>query len=74
MEDNEKKYPVIYYDLNATDLETVQEISDQVAAYFEREKVPFILLPKDVMVLKWLNKEEVLYFLKNIIKEVEEWQ
>ena len=74
MEDNEKKYPVIYYDLNATDLETVKEISDQVAAYFEKEKVPFILLPKDTMILKWLNKEEVLYFLKNIIEEVEKWQ
>lgn len=72
--DNEKKYPVLYYDLSTTDIETVSKISDQIATYFDREKVPFILLPKDIMVLKWLNKEEVLYFLKNIIEEVEKWQ
>ena len=72
--DNEKKYPVLYYDLSTTDVDTVAELSKQLTEYFEREKVPFILLPKDVMVLKWLNKEEVLCFLKNIIEEVEKWQ
>ncbi len=72
MNENEKKYPVVYYDLNDVNPKAVKEISDQIAEYFER--APFILfLPKDVMVLKWLSKEEALENLRNIIKEVEEW-
>ena len=71
--DNEKKYPVLYYDLG-TDQDLIAKISNELVNYFHREKVPFILLPKDLMELKWLSKEETLEHLRNIIKEVEEWQ
>jgi hypothetical protein len=72
--DNEKKYPVLYYDLSTTDVDIVAGLSKQLTEYFQKEKVPFILLPKDIMELKWLSKEETLEHLRNIIKEVEEWQ
>ncbi len=71
---NEKKFPVLYYDLDIADVELVQQISNQLADYFQREKVPFILLPKDVMTLKLLSKKEALDKLKDIVKEVESWE
>lgn len=71
---NEKKFPVLYYDLDIADLDLVQQISNQLAEYFQREKVPFILLPKDVMTLKLLSKKEALDKLRDIIKEVESWE
>lgn len=71
---NEKKFPVLYYDLDIADLDLVQQISNQLAEYFQREKVPFILLPKDVMTLKLLSKKETLDKLRDIMKEVESWE
>ena len=71
---DEKKFPVLYYDLDIADLDLVQQISNQLAEYFQREKVPFILLPKDVMTLKLLSKKEALDKLRDIMKEVESWE
>lgn len=71
---DEKKFPVLYYDLDTVDVELVQTISNQLAEYFQREKVPFILLPKDVMTLKLLSKKEALDKLRDIMKEVESWE
>ena len=71
---DEKKFPVLYYDLSTVDLDTVAKLSNQLANYFKREKVPFVLLPKDVMTLKLLSKKEALDNLKEIMKEVESWE
>ena len=71
---NEKKFPVLYYDLDIADVELVQQISNQLSNYFQREKIPFILLPKDVMTLKLLSKKEALDKLRDIMKEVESWE
>lgn len=71
---DEKKYPVLYYDMNNVDRETLLKLSDQLGKYFDRENVPFILLPKDVMELKWLSKEEALDLLNKIVEEVKSWE
>lgn len=71
---DEKKFPVLYYDLDIADLDLVYQISNQLTEYFKREKVPFILLPKDVMTLKLLSKKEALDKLRDIMKEVESWE
>ena len=71
---DEKKFPVLYYDLDIADLDLIYQISNQLTEYFNREKVPFILLPKDVMTLKLLSKKEALDKLRDIMKEVESWE
>jgi len=71
---DEKRYPVLYYDMNNVDKETLLKLSDQLGKYFDRENVPFILLPKDIMELKWLPKEEALNLLNKIVEEVKSWE
>ena len=53
----EREYPVLYYDLETIDFETLQKLADGLEKYFKRENVPFILLPKQ-MDMKWITKEE----------------
>ena len=74
--DNEKKYPVLYYDLD--DLENfspdfIVDIGQQLADYFKREKVPFILIPK-VTNLKWITKEDAIEQLETMLEEVKTWE
>lgn len=68
----EEKYPVLYYDLENIDLETLRELADGLEEYFKREKVPFILLPKQ-MDMKWMTKEEALKRIESIKEYVETW-
>lgn len=71
MED--KVYPVLYYDLKNTDLETLNHVHEQLEQFFARQDVPFLLLPKDTS-LKWLTKKEALQEIKNIEEYVETWE
>ena len=68
----EGKYPVLYYDLENIDLETLRELADGLEEYFKRENVPFILLPKQ-MDMKWMTKEEALKRIESIKEYVETW-
>jgi len=68
----EEKYPVLYYDLENIDLETLQKLADQLEEYFKRENVPFILLPKQ-MDVEWITKEEALKRIESIKEYVETW-
>ena len=68
----EREYPVLYYDLGNIDLETLQKLADGLEKYFERENVPFILLPKQ-MDIKWMTKEEALKRIEDIKEYVETW-
>ena len=71
---NENKvYPVLYYDLDNIDYETLQDVHDCLKKFFDRENVPFILLPKD-MNLKYLTKEVALEELKRLKEYVETWE
>lgn len=75
VEDLNKEYPVIYYDISQANPKWLETIAKQLDEYFSREyRLPLIFLPKNAMVLKTLNKEEVLKDLNEIIKEVESWQ
>ena len=68
----EEKYPVLYYDLENIDLDTLRELADGLEDYFKRENVPFILLPKQ-MDMKWMTKEEALKKIESIKGYVETW-
>ena len=68
----EEKYPVLYYDLENIDYDTLRELADGLEEYFKREKVPFILLPKQ-MDIKWMTKEEALKRIESIKEYVETW-
>ena len=69
----EKKYPVLYYDLETTNLDALTELAAQLREYFKRENVPFILLPKQTN-MKWLTKEEALEQIEKLKEYVKTWQ
>ena len=69
----EEKYPVLYYDLETTNLDALTELAAQLREYFKRENVPFILLPKQTN-MKWLTKKEALEQIEKLKEYVETWQ
>lgn len=73
MESPEKKYPVLYYDMDNTDIDILIAVQEQLKAYFEREKVPFIFLPKE-LTMGWQTKDETIDYLERLIKEVKKWE
>lgn len=62
---------VLYYD--ASDSERLQDFIEPLKKYFERNDIKFILLPKDLLELKYCSKEDVLKQLNEKIKEVNSW-
>jgi hypothetical protein len=68
-----KKYSVIYYDVENTDLDYLVELSDQIKAFHEKENIHFLLLPTTVK-QEWISKDELLEQLKEMVKEVESWE
>lgn len=71
--DENKVYPVLYYDLGNIDLETLNRLYGCLENFFDRENIPFILLPKD-MNLKYLTKERALEELERLKEYVESWE
>ena len=69
----EKEYPVLYYDLETTNLDVLTELVTQLKEYFKRENIPFILLPKQTN-MKWLTKKEALEQIEKLKEYVETWQ
>lgn len=72
MEGNENKYPVLYYDLENIDSDTLMRVFEQLSDYFKKEKVPFIMLPKQTN-LSWLTKEEAVEIIEKMLEEVKKW-
>ena len=62
---------VLYYD--ASDSERLQDFIEPLKKYFERNDIKFILLPKNLLELKYCSKEDVLQQLNDLKKEVEKW-
>ena len=71
--DENKVYPVLYYDLSNIDIETFGHLYNKIEEFFDRENVPFILLPKDIN-LNYLTKEEALKELERLKEYVESWE
>ena len=69
----EKKYPVLYYDLENIDFDTLVRLVEQLEEYFNRENIPFLLLPKN-MNLEYLTKERALEELKRLEEYVKTWE
>ena len=68
----EEKYPVLYYELGNLSDKQVLDLADKLEKYFNRENVPFLLIPKQ-WELKWLSKEEVLKQINDMKEYVETW-
>ena len=62
---------VLYYD--ASDNERLQDFIEPLKKYFERNDIKFILLPKNLLELKYCSKKDVLKQLDDLKKEVEKW-
>lgn len=73
MKGNENKYPVLYYDLENIDSDTLMRVFEQLSDYFKKEKVPFIMLPKQTN-LSWLTKEEAVEIIEKMLEEVKKWE
>ena len=72
MDKIDKKYSVIYYDTENVTVEQLADLSDQITAFHKKKKINFLLLPT-ALKQEWMNKEELLGTLKEMIKEVESW-
>ena len=70
---DDKKYSVLYYDVENTDLDYLIALSDQIKAFHEKENIHFLLLPTTVK-QEWMSKDELLKHLKEMVKEVESWE
>lgn len=73
MSKDNKKYSVLYYDVENTDLDYLVELSDQIKAFHNKENIHFLLLPTTVK-QEWISKDELLEHLKEMVKEVESWE
>lgn len=69
----DKKYSVLYYDVENVDLDYLVKLSDQIEAFHKKENIHFLLLPTTVK-QEWISKDELLKQLKEMIKEVESWE
>ena len=70
---DEKKYSVIYYDLESTDPGFLISLGKQLEEFNKKENVNFLLLPRTVK-QEWMSKEELLASLEDLKKEVESWE
>ena len=70
---DDKKYSVLYYDVENVDLNCLIKLSDQIEAFHKKENVHFLLLPTTVK-QEWISKDELLKHLKEMIKEVDSWE
>ena len=73
MDKNDKKYSVIYYDIENIDLDYLADLSDQITAFHEKQGINFLLLPTTLK-QEWISKEELLKLLNEMVKEVESWE
>ena len=73
MDKNNKKYSVIYYDIENVSPEYLADLSDQITAFHEKKEINFLLLPT-VLKQEWMSKEELLKSLNEMIEEVKSWE
>ena len=73
MDKNDKKYSVIYYDVENVSLDHLADLSDQITAFHEKQGIKFLLLPTTLK-QEWISKEELLKLLNEMVKEVESWE
>lgn len=73
MDKDNKKYSVIYYDLENTDSKSLADLSEQITAFHKKKGVNFLLLPTTLK-QEWISKEELLKLLNEMIKEVDSWE
>ena len=69
----DKMIPVIYYDLSTADFDTICQLSESLTDYFKKKNIMFIFLPKDLIELKYMNKEDILKMINDMKEEVEKW-
>lgn len=73
MDKNDKKYSVIYYDIENVSPEYLVDLSDQITAFHEKKEVNFLLLPSTLK-QEWVSKEELLELLNKMVEEVKSWE
>lgn len=70
---DEKKYPVLYYDIENMDVDVLVKIAEQLNALYEEDGLHCIFLPTTLK-QEWGSKETILRQLDEIVKEVESWE
>lgn len=73
MDKNDKKYSVIYYDIENVSPQYLADLSDQIKAFHEKEEINFLLLPT-VLKQEWISKKELLKLLNEMVEEVKSWE
>lgn len=73
MDNIEKKYPVLFYELDNENREKVMDTLMELREYYNTENIPFVFLPKRYIELEYMTKTEAIKILNEIIEEVEKW-
>lgn len=73
MDNIEKKYPVLFYDIDNENRENIIETLMELQEFYKKENIPFVFLPKHYTELEYITKTEAIKLLNEIIKEVEKW-
>ena len=73
MDKNDKKYSVIYYDIENVSPDDLVDLSNQIEAFHKKKEINFLLLPATLK-QEWISKEELLKLLNKMVEEVESWE
>ena len=65
-----KVYPVLYYDMEQSDMSVLMRVFDQLDKFFQRENIPFYVCLKETN-LKYITKEEEI---NKLMEYVETWE
>ena len=68
-----KVYPVLYYDMEQSDMTLLMKVFEQLDKFFQRENIPFLCLPKETN-LKYMTKEEAINEINKLMEYVETWE
>lgn len=68
-----KVYPVLYYDMEQSDMSILMRVFDQLDKFFQKENIPFLCLPKETN-LRYMTKEEAIDEINKLMEYVETWE
>ena len=74
MDNNEKKYPILFYDIGDAKRKDVMDTLMEISEFYKKENIPFVFLPKMYIELEYMTKEEAIKILNEIIDEVKKWE
>ena len=74
MDKIEKKYPILFYDIDNENKEKVIDVLMNLGKFYEEENIHFVFLPKNYTELEYMTKNEAIKLLNEVLDEVKKWE